>query len=220
MLGRLVKTYVLDNFCKNNYSNYVYINLDKEENIAEIFEQTIDPDIIIEKIEIIKNININLDDTIIFLDEIQVSERAITSLKYFCESSKPYKVVCAGSLLGVKINRFKSSFPVGKVCIKYLYPLDFEEFLIALGETKLIDEIRSHYVSNEPLLNPIYDKALDLYKNYLVLGGMPAVVNNSIPKELARKNNTFKYSIVNKDARKIRYESSLDWLIASNMILK
>lgn len=258
------KTYVLDNFCKNNYSNYVYINLDKEENIAEIFEQTIDPDVIIEKIEIIKNININLDDTIIFLDEIQVSERAITSLKYFCESSKPYKLVCAGSLLGVKINRFKSSFPVGKVCIKYLYPLDFEEFLIALGETKLIDEIRSHYVSNEPLLNPIHDKALDLYKKYLVLGGMPAVVNNfinnecnvshvdytlqeqiitsyladmtkytenseciknsqiynSIPKELARENNTFKYSIVNKDARKIRYESSLDWLIASNMILK
>lgn len=258
------KTYILEDFCKNNFSNYVYINLDKEENIAEVFDNTIDPDTIIEKIEIIKNIVINPENTIIFLDEIQVSERAITSLKYFCESNKPYKIVCAGSLLGVKINRFKSSFPVGKVTIKYLYPMDFEEYLIALGETKLINEIKEHYESNEVLMNPIHEKALDLYKKYLVLGGMPAMINNfidnecnishvdfslqeqiitsyladmnkytensegiknsqiynSIPKELARVNNTFKYSIVDKDARRIRYESSLDWLLSSNMILK
>ena len=77
------KTYILEDFCKNNFNNYIYINLDKEENIAEIFEETIDPDAIIEKIEIIKNVVINPDDTILFLDEIQVSERAITSLKYF-----------------------------------------------------------------------------------------------------------------------------------------
>ena len=258
------KTYILEDFCKKNFNNYIYINLDKEENIGEIFESTIDPQTIIEKIEIIKNIIINPEDTIIFLDEIQVSERAITSLKYFCESDKPYKIVCAGSLLGVKINRFKSSFPVGKVTIKYLYPMDFEEYLIALGEEKLINEIRIHYESNEALLNPIHEKALELYKKYLVLGGMPAMISNfidneynishvnfelqeqiitsyladmnkytensegikngqiynSIPKELARTNNTFKYSIVDKDARKIRYESSLDWLLASNMILK
>ncbi len=258
------KTYILEEFCKNNFNNYIYINLDKEENIAEIFKNTIDPETIIEKIEIIKNVIVNPEDTIIFLDEIQESERAITSLKYFCESDKPYKIVCAGSLLGVKINRFKSSFPVGKITIKYLYPMDFEEFLGALGEDKLIDEIKIHYDSNEALMNPIHEKALDLYKKYLVLGGMPALINNfienncnishvnfelqeliitsyladmnkytensegikngqiynSIPKELARVNNTFKYSIVDKDARKIRYESSLDWLLASNMILK
>ena len=258
------KTYILEEFCKDNFDNYVYINLDKEENIAEVFEETIDPDTIIEKIEIIKNVIINPDNTILFLDEIQVSERAIASLKYFCESDKQYKIVCAGSLLGVKINRFKSSFPVGKVTIKYLYPMDFEEYLMALGEEKLINEIKIHYESNEVLMNPIHEKALDLYKKYLVLGGMPAMINNfidnecnishvdfnlqeqiitsyladmnkytensegiknnqiynSIPKELARVNNTFKYSIVDKDARKIRYESSLDWLLASNMILK
>ncbi len=258
------KTYILEEFCKNSFDNYVYINLDKEENIAKVFEETIDPSVIIEKIEIIKNIIINPDNTIIFFDEIQVSERAITSLKYFCESDKPYKIVCAGSLLGVKINRFKSSFPVGKVTIKYLYPMDFEEFLIALGEFNLINEIRKHYEGNEPLMESIHEKALDLYKKYLVLGGMPMMINNfiinnfnishvnfeiqeqiitsyladmnkytentegiknsqiytSIPKELARVNNTFKYSIVDKDARKIRYESSLDWLLASNMLLK
>ena len=242
------KTYILEAFCKNNFDNYIYINLDKEENIAEIFEETIDPNIIIEKIEIIKNVVINPDDTIIFLDEIH----------------KPFKIVCAGSLLGVKINRFKSSFPVGKVTIKYLYPMDFEEYLIALKEEKLINEIRTHYDSNEALMSPVHEKALDLYKKYLVLGGMPTMINNfisndcnishvnfelqeqiitsyladmnkytensegiknsqiynAIPKELARVNNTFKYSIVDKDARKIRYESSLDWLLASNMILR
>lgn len=258
------KTYILEEFCKNNFNNYIYINLDKEENICEVFENSIDPKVIIEKIEIIKNVIINPEDTVIFFDEIQVSERAITSLKYFCESEKPYKIVCAGSLLGVKINRFKSSFPVGKVNIKYLYPMDFEEYLIALGELPLIEEIKKHYESNESLINPIHEKALDLYKKYLVLGGMPTMINNfisndcniahvnfelqeqiitsyladmnkyteknegiknsqiynAIPKELARENNTFKYSIVSKEARKIRYESSLDWLLASNMILR
>ncbi len=257
------KTYILEEFCKKNFENYVYINLEKEENISDVFKDTLVPEEIIEKIEIIKNININPENTIIFIDEIHVSERAISSLKYFCESEKPYKIVCAGSLLGVKINRFKSSFPVGKINIKYLYPMSFEEYLIALGETRLIDEIKKHYETNEALMKPIHEKALDLYKKYLVLGGMPAMINNfiennsishvnfelqeqiitsyladmnkytlnsegiknsqiynSIPKELARVNNTFKYSIVDKDARKIRYESSLDWLLASNMLLK
>ena len=258
------KTYILEEFCKSNFDNYVYINLDKEENIGKVFEESIDPDTIIEKIEIIKNVIIKPENTIIFLDEIQVSERAITSLKYFCESEKPYKIVCAGSLLGVKINRFKSSFPVGKVNIKYLYPMDFEEYLIAINEAKLIDEIKKHFETNEKIMSPIHEKALDLYKKYLVLGGMPALINNfiindyniahvnfelqeqiitsyladmnkytensegiknsqiynAIPKELARVNNIFKYSIVDKDARKIRYETSLDWLLASNMILK
>lgn len=172
------KTHILDNFCKNNFNNYIYINLEKEESIREIFEETIEPKEIVEKIEIIKKVIINPTDTIIFLDEIQVSERAISSLKYFYESEEAYKIVCAGSLLGVKINRFKSSFLVGKVTIKYLYPMDFEEFLLALSEQKLIDEIKKHYETNESLMNPIHEKALNLYKKYLVLGGMPPLINN------------------------------------------
>lgn len=258
------KTYILDNFCRNNFKNYVYINLEKETEISNVFTDTLDPDKIIERISILMGVDIDVSDTVIFIDEIQVNERAITSLKYFCESEAPYKIICAGSLLGVKLNRFHSSFPVGKVVIKYLYPLDFEEFLIALGQQKMIEEIREHYFSNEPLVSPIHDKALELYKHYLVLGGMPNIINNyiendckismvnfemhdyiiatyladmnkytentesvknnkiytSIPAQLAREHNTFKYSIVDKNARKIRYESSLDWLIASNMILR
>ena len=258
------KTYILDEFCQNYFEHYVYINLEKESAVANIFEQTIHPDEIIENIKVLKNIEFDVENTILFLDEIQESERAITSLKYFCESEKTYKVVCAGSLLGVKIHRFKSSFPVGKVTLKYLFPMDFEEFLMALGENMLIGEIKKHYQDNTPLLDAIHEKALQLYKRYLILGGMPAVISDylaknqsiadvslelqgeiitsyladmnkytentesiknskiylAIPKELARENNTFKFSLVDKDARKIRYESSLDWLEVSQMILK
>ena len=258
------KTYVLEKFCKSNFENYIYINLEKEQDIQKIFAETLEPEQIIEQLQILKKIDFDVENTIIFLDEIQVSERAITSLKYFCESEQPYKIVCAGSLLGVKINRFSSSFPVGKVIIKYLFPMDFEEYLIAINETKLLEEIRVHYQKNEPLLTAIHEKALDLYKKYLVLGGMPVMIEefikkdyqvskvdfeiqdyiiatyladmnkytentegiknskiyNAIPKSLARENNIFKYSIVSKDARKTRYESSLDWLLSSNMILK
>lgn len=77
------KTYIIDDFCKKQFNNYVYINLDREENIRQIFDETIDPDTIIEHIEILKNITIIVEDTVLFFDEIQVSERAITSLKYF-----------------------------------------------------------------------------------------------------------------------------------------
>ena len=112
-------------------------------------------------------------------------------MKYFCESDKPYKIVTAGSLLGVKINRFKSSFPVGKVVIKYLFPMDFEEYLMALGEDKLIGEIRKHYNSNEKVLDSIHEKALDLYKKYLILGGMPKVIENFIENDLNISNVDF-----------------------------
>lgn len=120
-----------------------------------------------------------------------MSEYAITSLKYFCESDLPYKILCAGSLLGVKINRFSSSFPVGKVLIKYLYPLDFGEFLLACGEGLLITEIKSHYQSLQPMLEPIHEKALDLYKKYLVIGGMPSLVQNFIDGEYKLSNVNF-----------------------------
>lgn len=258
------KTYIISEFCNQNFENYLYINLEKEENIQKIFQETIDPKEIIEQIKIIKNIRFNIEDTIIFLDEIQVSEEAISSLKYFCEGNLPYKIICAGSLLGVKINRFKKSFPVGKVNIKYLYPMDFEEFLIALDELELINMIKKHYLSMEAMPSIIHEKACELYKKYLIIGGMPEVIKNfidngknlselnlelqeqiitsyladmnkytnntesiknakiynAIPKELARENNTFKYSIVDESARSERYESSLDWLLAANMVLK
>ena len=258
------KTYILTEFCKNEFKNFLYLNLDKMEKIAEIFENTIIPEEIIENIEAMLDIEINVEETIIFLDEIQVSERAISSLKYFCESEKPYKIVCAGSLLGVKINRFKSSFPVGKVWIDYLYPMNFSEFLKAIGKNKLLELIEKSYNNMEPMLEPNHEKALKLYNEYLCTGGMPIVIlnyiendnnilrvqddlidniitsyladmakytentesiknvkiYNSIPIQLGGQNQKFKYSLVEKSARSREYETSLEWLISSNMVLK
>ncbi len=258
------KTYIITEFCKNEFDDYIYINLDLMEDIKEIFENSINPDEIIKSIEIILSKNINLEKTIIFIDEIQVSERAISSLKYFCESEKNYKIIVAGSLLGVKINRFKSSFPVGKVWIEYLYPMDFEEFLWAIGEEKMLELIKEKYNQMSPMPESIHSKALSLYNEYICIGGMPVSVlhyldnnknmskyddnilnmiimsyladmskytaniesvrnnkiYNSIPAQLGKENKKFKYSLVEKSARSREYDSALEWLISSNMILK
>ncbi|MCL2502682.1 MAG: DUF4143 domain-containing protein, partial [Bacteroidales bacterium] len=101
---------------------------------------------------------------------------AVASLKYFAEAPIPYRILTAGSLLGVKINRLRTSFPVGKVQMEYLYPMDFEEFLWALDEHMLADEIRKCYAADRALPDIIHRKALRLYRTYLCIGGMPAAV--------------------------------------------
>lgn len=170
------KTYILRKFCSENFPNYIYINLDTEKSIRRIFEETIKPHEIISLISLKLDIKINPENTIIFLDEIQVCEEAIVSLKYFNEANEPYKIVCAGSLLGVALNRFKSSFPVGKVWFETLNSMDFEEFLWATNHNILLNEIKKHFDNNIQISTPIHDKALRLYKDYLYIGGMPASV--------------------------------------------
>ena len=93
------KTYIVEEFCKKNFAHYIYINLELEEEIREFFETTLKPDEIVKHIRLIKRIDIDVENTIIFFDEIQTSERAITSLKYFAESKENYKIITAGSLL-------------------------------------------------------------------------------------------------------------------------
>jgi len=258
------KTYILDEFCKENYSNYLYINLEKEESIKEIFESTLDPKEIITSISIIKDIKIVLEDTVIFFDEIQVSERAVTSLKYFNEAKEKYNIVCAGSLLGVALNRFKNSYPVGKVRKVMLCPMDFEEFLWAVNQDALTEKIKECFIDNTQMMEPIHKKALSLYRDYLYVGGMPACVleyikkdcnlsnydniikqniidaymydmskyttsaenikinklYKSVPKQLNRENTKFTYKIVEEKANKRNYETSIDWLLNSNMVNK
>ena len=172
------KTYTIDSFCKKNFPNYLYINLEKQKDICSIFDDTIEPEKIIERIKLYLNISFDEENTVLFFDECQVSENFITSLKYFCESKTPYKIVCAGSLLGVKINRFNSSFPVGKVRIEYMYPMDFEEFLMALDEKMLIAEIKKSFQNMKAMDTILHEKAMELYQKYLCVGGMPEVVNN------------------------------------------
>lgn len=173
------KTWLIKSFCEERYDDHVYINLEEQQSIASVFEGDLDPATLLRNIGILLGRRID-SNTAIFIDEIQVSERAINSLKYFCEAKENYRIICAGSLLGVKINRFQSSFPVGKVCIKKMHPMDLGEFLIACGEEQLKDSIKAAYDNMAALPQAIHEKALKLYHDYLIVGGMPQAVSDYI----------------------------------------
>ncbi len=174
------KTYALETFAAENFDNVVYLNMEIKTALCEFLDGDISPQRIIQQLELTKKQRISADKTLIFFDEIQACERALTSLKYFCEQAPEYHVAAAGSLLGVAVNRKKYSFPVGKVDELYMFPLDFEEFLWALGYQKLAEEIKAHFESNEPLNTSLHKLALELYKKYLVVGGMPAAVKSFV----------------------------------------
>lgn len=178
--GQIWKTYIIKKFCKNEFENYIYINLLDNPQIIDLFEQSIPTEEKFNKMQLILNKKIDLEKTIIFFDEIQLSEKLISNLKYFCESDSPFKIICAGSLLGVKINRFHSSFPVGKVKMEYMYPMDFEEFLMATSSQGLIDEIYKCYNEIIPMNNSLHEKLLNLYRLYLCVGGMSQAVQNIV----------------------------------------
>ena len=110
--------------------------------------------------------------TLIVFDEIQLCERAVTSLKYFCEEAPEYHVIAAGSLLGVAVNREKFAFPVGKVDRYTMYPMDMEEFLLAMGEGNLVKQIYDCYRKNAPMPAALHEAALKLYRRYLARSGM------------------------------------------------
>ena len=176
------KTYIVSEFGREEYQNMVYVNFEKDEKIIPYFEESISPENIIKTLENFYNVQIVPAQTLIFFDEIQNCNKALTSLKYFTEQAPEYDVIAAGSLLGVSINREKYSFPVGKVITKTVYPMDFEEFLWANKKEMLIEKIRHSFEINEPI-NEI------LHNEYLVVGGMPMVVNSYI-----EKINTMKYT--------------------------
>lgn len=172
------KTYILQEFGQQEYDNYVIVNLETDKALVEKFEESITPRSLIQYLESAHSQRIIPGKTLIIIDEIQASERALTSLKYFYEQAPEFHVVAAGSLLGVAINRKQFSFPVGKVDEITLFPMDFEEFLWANDRSMLAHTIREHYLSNEPL--DVHSIAVDLYNKYLIVGGMPAAVKEFI----------------------------------------
>ncbi len=170
------KTYILTKFGDSLFDNTVYINLETNLSVASYFSDDISPERLIRFLETTVNEVITPGKTLIIFDEIQSCERALTSLKYFCEMAPEYHIAAAGSLLGVAIHREHYSFPVGKVESMTLYPLDFEEFLWANGEERLSREIRSAFDLMTPLPEALHQKAIEFYRYYLIVGGMPACV--------------------------------------------
>ena len=174
------KTYIVEEFGKENYDNVLYLNMEIEDTFSKFLDTELSPKKIIQYLEATKGIEIVAGKTLIFFDEIQACERALTSLKYFCEQTPEQHVVSAGSLLGVAISRHKYSFPVGKVNEISMYPLDFEEFLWAMNREKLAEEIKVHYTANEAMPEALHKVALELYRQYFIVGGMPSAVTTFI----------------------------------------
>lgn len=170
------KTYAILEFGRTHYENVAYFNFETNPKLNETFEENISPDYLIPILSHIAGQTIVTEKTLIVFDEIQLCERALTSLKYFYEERPDYHIIVAGSLLGVAVNRARFSFPVGKVDMKTLYPMDLEEFMIAMGEKSLVDQIKKCFETNEPMPSALHDAAMQLYRQYLVVGGMPECV--------------------------------------------
>ena len=177
------KTYVMKELGSRYFRDVLYINFETDGVIGSYFEADIHPDKIISVFENYYRVKIVPQETLIILDEVQMCERALTSLKYFAEEAPEYFVIAAGSLLGVALKREKYSFPVGKVQMITMYPMDFEEVLWAKGKEMSASEIRSHYISDIPFEDTVHADLLAEYQQYCIIGGMPAAVAASLSND-------------------------------------
>lgn len=168
------KTYILKEFGNHEFKNMVYVNCYKNDIVAQLFNEDTDVDKLILGLSAIARQTIVPGETLIFLDEIQEIPPILSSLKYFCENKPELHVVVAGSLLGV-MNMKGESFPVGKVDIIHLYPMTYEEFLLANGEAPLLQILKSN---DYTLIDTFAPKLIDYLRSYYFVGGMPEAVQH------------------------------------------
>jgi len=167
------KTYSLVDFGKTSFPYYHYINFEQDERVRTLFEKDLDPFRILEELQFYLDTSIDKQSDLLIFDEIQHCPRALTSLKYFCEQMPELALCAAGSLLGVYLAN--ESFPVGKVTLLDLFPMSFEEFLEGVGNQRLVELLRFH-IFHHPLPQAAHDRLWDLWKRYLIVGGLPEAV--------------------------------------------
>lgn len=180
------KTYILKQFGTENYSDMVYFNFDHDENLCDLFSNTKDPKRILEQLVLVSGKKIVPKDTLIFFDEIQECPNALNSLKYFCEEMPDYHIVCAGSLLGIRLSH--TSFPVGKVDFLNLYPMTFSEFLMADGCSNLVEYMNK--LDRVEKIDKVFESKLEeKLKAYFIVGGMPEAVKVWVTEKDIEKVN-------------------------------
>ena len=172
------KTWLINEFGKKEYKEYIYLNFEQTPNLKTLFINELSPQKIIENIGLLLGKKVNSENTLICFDEIQNCQEALSSLKYFQEQAPEYHLIAAGSLLGVSLGK-TSSFPVGKVNFLTLYPLSFAEYLEAIGEQLLVEK----GALLQTLPEVLHEKMLELLKMYFFLGGMPEVVRDYIENQ-------------------------------------
>lgn len=167
------KTYLIREFGKRCFETYHYFNFEENPMLSKAFSHSLSPELIIRELSFLVDSPIDPFRDLIIFDEIQREPKALTALKYFCEQL-PLSYVCsAGSLLGLEMN--KDSFPVGKVEFMHLKPMDFTEFINASGINILIDMLMTHDLKM-PLPNLAHNRLIELWKHYLITGGLPEIV--------------------------------------------
>jgi len=187
------KTYILKQFGNENYNSVAYFNFDHDEGLNDLFMNTKDPKRIIKQLILVSGKKIVPSETLIFFDEIQECPNALNSLKYFYEEANEYHIVCAGSLLGIRLSH--TSFPVGKVDFLELYPMTFSEFLIADGLENLVDYMKT--IKEPKPVDAIFKNQLEeKLKAYFIVGGMPEVVSAWVNEKDIEKVNYLQDSIL------------------------
>ncbi|MCQ2427696.1 MAG: AAA family ATPase [Clostridia bacterium] len=169
------KTYLLKAFGEQYYKNYAYFNFEENEGLKTVFDKDYDTSRILFELGLSAGRTLEAGNTLIILDEIQECGRAITAMKYFCENAPEYHIVCAGSLLGIALQK-QLSFPVGKVDFLTLYPMSFVEFMKAVCSDQFADYI-ANFKKGDTLPSVAADKVSGYLRQYYMTGGMPEVVN-------------------------------------------
>lgn len=178
------KTWLLKEFGRQCFQQVCYVNFEQDLPINHIFDHSLSPASIIEQLSLFAKVVIKPDTTLIIFDEVQEVPRALTSLKYFAEEAPEYAICCAGSLLGVALHE-GTSFPVGKVDFLRLEPMTFHEFLIAHGDAML-----AQYIARGGMnLSSQWSYLTDMVKRYMVIGGMPSVVQTWLDSQDYRQVN-------------------------------
>lgn len=198
------KTWLMKEFGRCEYENVVYINCDTEPLTKELFLYDYDIRRLLMGFQAISGETINEHTTLIILDEIQEAPRGLHSLKYFCENAPGYHVIAAGSLLGVTLSQ-KESYPVGKVDILRIYPMDFEEFLYGIGQKSLCDVVLSR---DNSMISTFSGKLVEFLRQYYYVGGMPEVVRSFADKRDLNEVRQLQTAITDAYRRDISKHSS------------
>lgn len=178
------KSHLIQSFGNENFKQCITINFESQFQYGQYFEGDLSPQKIISQIELLANQRCIPGETLLFLDEVQECPRAILSLRYFKEQLPALHVIAAGSLLEFTLAEAEFRFPVGRVGFLHLKPLSFKEFLQALSEDALVDFLSKITIQNAADLSlPVHEKLLELVRQYIILGGMPAVVKNFVASQ-------------------------------------
>ena len=187
------KTYIVKQFGEENYEGIAYFNFDHDEDLHNLFVNTKDPKRILEQLAFIYGKAILPEKTLIFFDEIQECPDALNSLKYFQEEANEYHIICAGSLLGIRLSH--TSFPVGKVEFMNMYPMSFSEFLIADNCENLVDYMKS-ITQIESIPEIFFNQLEEKLKAYFIIGGMPETVNSWVNEKNMEMVNAIQENIL------------------------